>query len=139
MTFFGKLWSLLTGTWTYFWAILTAFPFLGFPLAYFSIFAWKRDRRLAGRWAINITNFLLIRAVAVGYSVIWPEAVSVWWWITGFFVTAIALLGFIQVKWKGKLSLLKASFSVWRLSFLLFGLVYVVLYTTGIVKTMGNV
>ncbi|CAM5786887.1 MULTISPECIES: DUF3397 domain-containing protein [Brevibacillus] len=139
MTFLGKLWSFFSTTWTYFWATLTAFPFLGFPLAYFLVYLWKKDRRLAGRWAVNITNFLLIRAVVVAYSVIWPEALSAWWWITGFFLAAIGLIGWVQIRLKGKLSLLKASFSVWRLSFLLFGLVYVVLYTTGIFKTMGDV
>lgn len=55
------------------------------------------------------------------------------------FLITIALLGWVQVKFKGKLSLKKVGFSAWRLSFLWFGIVYIVLFTTGIVKTMGVV
>jgi Protein of unknown function (DUF3397) len=139
MTVLGNLWSFVWAALTYVWGVLTVLPFLGFPLAYLIVQAWKRDRRLAGRWAVNITNFLFIRAVVAAYTVIWPAALSAWWWVTGFFLVTVGLLSWLQVKWKGKLSLRKAGFSAWRLSFPLFGLVYVVLFAMGIVKTMSLV
>lgn len=131
--------TVLANIWAYLWGTLTVVPFLGFPLVYLILYAWKRDKRLAGRWAINITNFLVIRSAVSAYGLIWPEALSAWWWVFGFFLVTIVLLGWIQVKWKGKLSLRKVGFSAWRLSFLMFGLVYIVLLTTGTIKTMGVV
>lgn len=132
MTFVANVWS-------YLWGTLTVIPFLGFPIVYYLLWVWKRDKRLAGRWAVNITNLLLIRSVVVAYGEIWPDAMSAWWWIVCFYLVFIAVLGWMQVRWKGKLSLGKISFSVWRLSFLWFGLIYVVLITTGIFKTMSVV
>jgi hypothetical protein len=131
--------TMLANVWSYFWGMLTVVPFLGFPLAYLIVYGWKRDKRLAGRWAVNITNFLLIRSVVAAYSIIWPQAVSAWWWVVCFFLLTLALLGWAQVKLRGKLSLKKIGFSTWRLSFLWFGIVYIVLFTTGIIKTMGVV
>jgi len=131
--------TMLANVWSYFLGTLAVVPFLGFPLAYLIVLGWKRDKRLAGRWAMNITNFLLIRSVVAAYGVIWPEALSAWWWVVCFFLITIALLGWVQVKLRGRLSLKKVGFSAWRLSFLWFGLVYIVLFTTGIVKTMGVV
>lgn len=131
--------TVLANVWAYFWGTLTVVPFLGFPLVYLLVYGWKGDKRLAVRWAVNITNFLLIRSVVSAYGVIWPQALSAWWWVLLFFLITIALLGWVQVKFRGKLSLKKVGFSAWRLSFLWFGIVYIVLFTTGIVKTMGVV
>ncbi|MFY0545546.1 DUF3397 domain-containing protein [Brevibacillus sp. H7] len=131
--------AVLVSIWSYLWGILTALPFVGFLLVYVVAYLWKRDRRLAVRWAVNITNFLLIHAVIVAYGVIWPQAVSAWWWVVGFYLVVVGLLAWLQIKLKGKISLRKISFSTWRLTFLLFGLVYLVLFTTGIWKTMSVV
>ncbi|WP_400163180.1 DUF3397 domain-containing protein [Brevibacillus sp. TJ4] len=131
--------TVLESIWSFLWGMLTVIPFLGFPIAYLLIFAWKRDKRLACRWAVNVTNLLLIRSTVVAYREIWPESVSGWWWVFSVYFLLIALLGWMQIKWKGKLSLKKAGFSAWRLSFLLFGFIYVLLITTGVVKTMSVV
>lgn len=131
--------TVLANVWTFVWGTLTVAPFLGLPLVYLLVYAWKRDKRVAGRWAVNITNFLLIRTVIAAYGLIWPQAMSAWWWVICFFLVTIVLLGWVQVKWRGKLSLKKVGFSAWRLSFLWFGLVYVLLVTTGIFKTMSVV
>ena len=132
MTLLESVWSFLKGT-------LTVVPFLGFPIVYLLVFALKRDRRSAGRWAINITNLLLIRSAVAAYGQIWPDAWSPWWWVIGLYLFLIALLGVLQIRWKGKLSLKKIGFSAWRLSFLLFGFLYVLLIATGVVKTMSVV
>ncbi|MDR9502691.1 DUF3397 family protein [Brevibacillus agri] len=131
--------AMWTTFWAYFWGTLTVVPFLGFPLVYLIVYMVKRNKRLAGRWAVNITNFLVIRSAVSAYELIWPEAMSAWWWVSCFFLVTIVLLGWFQVKLKGKLSLKKVGFSAWRLSFLWFGLVYIVLFTTGIIKTMDVV
>jgi len=132
MTLLESVWSFLKGT-------LTVFPFLGFPLVYLLVYAVKRNKRLAGSWAINITNLLLIRSAVLTYGQIWPEGWSAWWWVIGLYLLLITLLGFLQIKWKGKLYLKKIGFSAWRLSFLLFGFLYVLLIATGVVKTMSVV
>jgi hypothetical protein len=131
--------AVLVSLWTYVWGLLTALPFLGFILVYVLVSLWKRDRRLAGRWAVNITNFLLIHAVIVAYDVIWPQALSAWWWVIGLYLVIMGGLAWLQIRLKGKISIQKIGFSTWRLSFILFGLLYLVLFTTGIWKTMSVV
>lgn len=131
--------TILANFWAYLWGTLTVVPFLGFPLVYFMVYMIKRDKKLAGRLAVNITNLLVIRSAVSAYELIWPESFSAWWWVFCFYLVVIGLLGWIQVKWKGRLSLKKVGFSAWRLSFLWFGFVYIVLFTTGIIKTMGVV
>jgi hypothetical protein len=131
--------AVLGSIWSYLWGILTALPFIGFLLVYVIVYGWKKNRRLAGRWAVNITNLLLIRAVIAAYGVIWPEAVSAWWWVIGVYAAIISLLAWLQIRIKGRLSLRKIGVSAWRLSFLLFGLVYLLLFTTGVWKTMSVV
>ncbi|BAH44830.1 conserved hypothetical membrane protein [Brevibacillus brevis NBRC 100599] len=131
--------TFLANVWAYLWGTLTVVPFLGFPIVYFILYGMTRNKKLAGRFAINITNLLVIRSAVSTYELIWPEAFSAWWWVICFYLVVIMLLGWVQMKLKGRLSLKKVGFSAWRLSFLWFGIVYIVLFTTGIIKTMGVV
>ena len=128
--------SVLADGWSYAWGIIATFPFIGFVMIYLTVMLWKKNKRRAVNWAVNITNFLLIQAVASQYALIWPNAWSVWWWIVLLFLGVLFLLGWLQVKVRGKLSLRKISFSTWRISFLLFSLAYVFLFTAGVWKTM---
>ncbi|KMZ40157.1 DUF3397 domain-containing protein [Brevibacillus sp. M2.1A] len=131
--------TFLANVWAYLWGTLTVVPFLGFPIVYFILYGMTRNKKLAGRFAINITNLLVIRSAVSAYELIWPEAFSAWWWVFCFYLVVTILLGWVQMKLKGRLSLKKVGFSAWRLSFLWFGIVYIVLFTTGIIKTMGVV
>lgn len=128
--------GLLGNIWSFFWGIVIAMPFIGFAIVYTIMLLWKKDRRIAGRWSVNITNLLLIQAVIVQYNVIWPTAWSAWWWVILFYVAIISLLAWLQVRLRGKISLSKIGFSTWRITFVLFGIVYLVLFTTGVFKTM---
>ncbi|HZG14595.1 MAG TPA: DUF3397 family protein [Candidatus Bathyarchaeia archaeon] len=128
--------SFLIDGWSYIWGILATFPFIGFVMIYLAVMLWKRNKRQAANWAVNITNFLLIHAVMSQYSLIWPGAWSAWWWIVLLFVGLLFLLGWLQVKVRGKISLKKISFSTWRISFLVLCLAYVCLFTAGVWKTM---
>lgn len=127
----------LLGTiWSFLWAVVIAMPFIGFAIVYTLMVLWKKDRRKAIRWSVNITNLLLIQAVIVLYRVIWPEAWSAWWWVILFYAGLFTLLAWLQVRLRGKISLSKIGFSTWRITFVLFGIVYLVLFTTGVFKTM---
>jgi len=128
--------SFLIDGWSYLWGILATFPFIGFVMIYLAVMLWKRNKRQAANWAVNITNFLLIHAVMSQYSLIWPGAWSAWWWIVLLFVGLLSMLGWLQVKVRGKISLKKISFSTWRISFLVLCLAYVCLFTAGVWKTM---
>lgn len=128
--------TLLASVWSNFWAIITALPMIGFILVYAIVFIWKKNHRLALQWSVSITNLLLIKAVAAAYGVIWPEAWSAWFWIVLIFVGIAALLGWMQIKFRGKISLSKIGFSTWRITFVLFGLAYLMLFSTGIWKNM---
>jgi hypothetical protein len=128
--------SVLADIWSFLWGVVIAMPFVGFAIVYTTFYFWKKDRRKAARWAVNITNFLLIQAVIVQYGVIWPEAWSAWWWVVLLYAGIIALLAWLQIRLRGKISISKIGASAWRLTFLLFGIFYVVLFTTGVLKTM---
>jgi hypothetical protein len=128
--------SMLTHVGTYVWGIATTFPFIAFAVVYFVLLVWKKDKRFALQWAVNITNLLLIHAVITAYSLLWPEAWSAWWWVISLFAGLIALIAWLQIRMRGRISLRKISFSTWRISFLLFCLAYFVLFTTGVWKTM---
>lgn len=128
--------AVLASIWSHVWGIFATFPFIGFITVYFLVFTWKKNKRLAMNWAVTITNILLIHAILSQYSLIWPDAWSAWWWIVIIFLVLLSLLGYLQVKVRGKLSLRKISFSTWRISFLLFCLAYVFLFTAGVWKTM---
>ncbi len=129
MTVLAKLGAFVVG-------ILTAFPFLTFALVYVIVYAWKKDKRRALNWSVTITNLFLMHAVSVAYDLMWPGTWSVWWWIAAMFVTLVVCLAWLQIRVRGKVSLRKIGFSAWRLSFLLFCLGYVVLFSAGIWKTM---
>lgn len=126
----------LSSIWSYFWAILTAFPIIGFLLVYAIVFLLRKNHRFAMQWSICITNVLLIKSVAAEYGVIWPEAMSAWLWIVLLFLCIASLLAWMQIRVRGKISLSKIGFSTWRITFVLFGLAYIMLFSTGIWKNM---
>ncbi|MGE5704586.1 MAG: DUF3397 family protein [Clostridia bacterium] len=126
----------VAAVWSYFWAILTALPIIGFILVYGIVFFWKKNHRLALQWSVSLTNLLLMKAVAVAYGVIWPDAWSAWVWIILTVLGIAALLGWIQIKLRGKISLARIGFSTWRITFVLFGFAYLMLFSTGIWKNM---
>lgn len=70
--------TILANVWAYLWGTLTVVPFLGFPLVYFLLYVTTRNKKMAGRWAVNITNLLVIRSAVSAYELIWPEASSAW-------------------------------------------------------------
>lgn len=128
--------AVLASIWSYFWAVLTALPIVGFALVYAIAFFSKKNHHDALKWSIYISNVLLIRAVAAAYVVIWPQAMSVWLWIILLFLGIAFLIGWMQVRVRGKISLSKIGFSTWRITFVLFGLAYIMLFSAGIWKNM---
>jgi hypothetical protein len=128
--------SMLTNVGAYMWGIAATFPFIGFAVVYIAVFRWKKDKRYAVRWAVNVTNLLLIHAVMTAYSLLWPDAWSAWWWVLLLFLGLFLLIAWLQIRYRGRISLRKISVSIWRISFLLFSLAYLFLFTTGVWKTI---
>lgn len=130
------LMTLLTTVWSYFWAIITILPIVGFFLVYGIMYAWKREHRKALHWSVTVTNLLLIQAVVAAYGIIWPTAWSAWWWVILLFTGVAGLLGWLQHRKRGRISARKIGLSTWRITFILFGLAYMVLFGAGIWKNM---
>ncbi|MBO8162249.1 MAG: DUF3397 family protein [Brevibacillus sp.] len=120
------------------WGLIIVLPFVGFALVYTVLRLWTKDRRRSLQWAVNISNIFLIEAVVVYHGAIWPDAWSAWWWIILLFLLIASLLGWLQLRLRGKLSLVKIGFSTWRLSFVILCLAYFLLLTTGILQEMQN-
>lgn len=118
------------------WGVLTTVPFLAFLIVYVLLLMASKNKRMAVRWAVNVTNVFLIHAVIVAYDQIWPDSITVWVWIVLSFALIASLLMWLQKQKRGRISLGKVSFSTWRISFLLFSLAYFLLFGTGIWKIM---
>ncbi|MFM1650487.1 DUF3397 family protein [Brevibacillus sp. B_LB10_24] len=121
------------------WGIFTTIPFVGFVLVYLIVYAVKSDRRRALSWSINITNIFLIHAILVLHAQNWPEAWSAWWGILLLFAGLAGLLGYLQMRLRGSVSIRKIGFSTWRLSFLILCVAHVFLFSAGLWKTMQSV
>ena len=118
------------------WGTLVAFPIVAFLIIVFLVYFWKKDKKVAFNWSVNITNIFLIFSVVNIYKQIWPQAWSAWIWVISSFLFLFGILLFIQRKMRGKISLKKIGFSTWRISFIILTVTYCFLITTGIVKTM---
>ncbi|MGD8190012.1 DUF3397 domain-containing protein [Brevibacillus ginsengisoli] len=118
------------------WGVFTTVPFLAFFVVYVLFLLASKNKRMAARWAVNITNVFLIHAVIVAYDQIWPRSITVWVWIGLLFALIASLLIWLQKQKRGRILWGKVSFSTWRLSFLFFMLAYFALFGTGIWKQM---
>ena len=83
--------------------------------------------------AANVTTFFLIIAVIMIYQIVKQDtAVSAIWWVLLFFIVVGGLISLLQHKIRGKINPTKMIAAVWRLAFVFFSLIYIILFFSGI-------
>lgn len=123
--FAGFLWDL--------YAYLAGLPFLVFAGVWIAVYGWKRDKRQATLRSVDITMFFLFGAAAGLLDQLFGFSYGSVWLLILLFLLAFGLIGNAQQRIKGKLDLLKAWKLVWRVGFLVFSAVYVLLMLIGII------
>lgn len=120
------------------YALFVAMPFLAFIIVYAGVRYYTHNRRMAGRWALNVTNLLLIQSVAVSISVTWPAPLSGYVWVCFVFLFSAVFLTWVQWRIKGRLNGKRIVAAAWRMGFFLLALLYVALLVMNVVTRMTD-
>jgi len=113
------------------YAIIATMPFLSFFFIYFLFILLGKPKDIAINRTIYITSILLIGAVSSQLKYIFNLASGLWLSLLFIFLI-FAALGFFQWKLKNKLNLKKLTLSTLKLSFYLFGVLYIIFFIVGL-------
>lgn len=117
------------------YAVMATIPFVTFFIIYLAVRWIKGDSTAAVGWAINVTTFFLISAVSTMYGLISaPQSASFFWWILLFWLVITGGMGFLQLKLKGGLNLVKLTRAAWRVTFVALSITYVIFFFIGIAR-----
>ncbi|CAH0119576.1 MULTISPECIES: DUF3397 domain-containing protein [unclassified Paenibacillus] len=109
-------------------AILPFIPFLAIWLGYG---AWSKDRKRAFRLAMDVTTAFLIASVAASYNTIFGGQFG-FYFILILLLVAAGLLGGAQNRLRGKIDARKLAKTIWRLTFFVMSVFYVIFLFIGI-------
>ncbi|WP_096199249.1 DUF3397 domain-containing protein [Bacillus sp. FJAT-45350] len=115
----------------WFLATIITIPLLGWYLAYISHVKLFRKKPQAVRFASDFSTILFIIAVYFIMLEIW-ERTFLWLILVIIFSVAI-IFTFIHWKHKEDIHVVQLLRGIWRFNFLLFIVVYIVLFTYGII------
>ncbi|WP_219836342.1 DUF3397 domain-containing protein [Paenibacillus sp. R14(2021)] len=117
------------------YAFMAILPIVPFVLVYFGSAAITGDRKRAFRTAMDVTTALLIGCVAVLFNVIFNSGFGLY----GIMLVLLlggGLLGNLQYRLKGNISMRRIMRAIWRLGFFLMSFCYVILMLIGIGKSL---
>lgn len=113
------------------YGVMATLPFLSFFLIYFFLLILHKTKKQALNIAIYITSILLLSAVASFLKMIFDLESGLWLtilWVVIIFI----VLGFMQWKIKGFFNYKKIILSTLKLSFLTFGVLYILFFIIGL-------
>lgn len=119
---------------SYAFAALATIPFLTFFIVYAVAVRLTDDRKRSVQWSIDITNVLLIVAVGALWQHVSGSFAS-WWMTLGLLLAFYLLLAMLQIWVRGKINWQRLGQGGWRIAFLLFSAMYVILFMIGIGQT----
>ncbi|MBR2563594.1 MAG: DUF3397 domain-containing protein [Paenibacillus sp.] len=120
-----------------FFIVLSILPFFPFVLVYWGMMAWKKNRSVALRTAMDVTTFFLIFSVSALFNLTFDSNF-------GFYLTLILIiiaLGFIggaQNRLKGKIDGGRMFRAVWRMSFMIMSFGYILFTLFGLFRYILN-
>lgn len=121
------------------YAFLALIPLIPFLLVLFITYSFKKDRKRSIQMAMDVTTFFLIGIVAAMYDEIFPGSViNGIWIILLFFLVMAGLLGNAQTRLKGKINYRKLIRVIWRISFLILSVLYIIFFIIGLIKSMSS-
>lgn len=124
------LWNLLINI----YALFALLPFVTFMIVLFAAKWFWNDTKKAVILAGDVTNVFLIGVVSAQFDMIFPESIGGIWLILLFLLIAAGLLGGAQSRLKGEVNIKRLVRIVWRLSFLVLALLYILFSFIIIIK-----
>lgn len=116
------------------YAFLAVIPVVPFVLIYLGYSAYFGDRKKAFRLAMDSTTLLLIGCVTVLFNRIFGSSFGFYGILLVLLIGA-GLLGNLQYRTKGRLDAKRILRAVWRISFFVMSMLYIVLMILGIGQT----
>lgn len=120
-------------------AIAAILPFVTFVILYFVLNYYMEDKKRAKTLTIDVTTALLIISVAAMFDVIFQPSMRGIWIILLILLVAFGLIGGAQSRNRGQVDLQKAFRTIWRISFLLLSVLYVIFLFVGIGQSFYQV
>jgi hypothetical protein len=116
-------------------AFLAVAPFFSFIALWFISFVIYNNKKKATAIAMDITTFFLIAVVSVMFNEIFNTGLG-FWIILLLFLIAAGLVGNAQNRLKGRLDIVKLYKVIWRIGFLILGVLYILFILIGIIKNI---
>ncbi|WP_028561629.1 DUF3397 domain-containing protein [Paenibacillus pinihumi] len=120
------------------YAFLAAVPIIPFIIIYFGSKAATGDKKKAVRLAMDITTALLIGCVAVLFDMVFNSSFGIFG-ILLLLLIGGGLMGNLQHRTKGALDIKRITRAVWRLSFFMMSVMYILLMLIGIGQSFAKV
>ncbi|MFD1955206.1 DUF3397 domain-containing protein [Paenibacillus thailandensis] len=117
------------------YAYLAVIPVIPFLLIYYGYSFFSDDRKKAFRLAMDITTGLLIGCVAVLFNHLFNGSFGLYGIMLVMLIGG-GLLGNAQFRKRGKVDAAKVIRAVWRLSFFMMSVLYVVLMAVAVGKSI---
>ncbi|WP_128896017.1 DUF3397 domain-containing protein [Longirhabdus pacifica] len=113
-------------------AVFSVVPFITFFLIWGGMYLWKRDVKKTFILSMDITTAFLILSVSALINKVYdtPAGIYIIFFIL---ITTCAGLVYLQKKVRKSINIKKAIKSVWRLSFVILTVAYIILLIPGII------
>ncbi|NMM51472.1 DUF3397 domain-containing protein [Paenibacillus aquistagni] len=111
--------------------LFTALPFFPFIILWFLSSYWIKEKKRRMKLAIDVTTVFLVASVAGLYNVIFSSEMGIYLLLLIYLLTAGLIGGFMYRK-QGHVDVLKLLRAIWRISFLILSVVYILLIIIGI-------
>lgn len=116
-------------------SFLTVVPFISFIALWFISYLIFKNKKRSTAIAIDVTMFFLIIVVSVMFNEIFNSGLG-FWLILLFFLIAAGLMGSAQTRLKGRLDAGKLYRVIWRIGFVVLGVLYILFIFIGIIKNI---
>ncbi|RDI47560.1 DUF3397 domain-containing protein [Falsibacillus pallidus] len=115
-------------------AVFIIMPFLGYLAAFILIKQFSKNHKKAVHSAIDFTTFLLFLSVHYTIVAIWKESYI---WLLCLFALSVGVV-FVVIYWKakGEIIFAKVLKGYWRLNFVIFIILYIVLLIYGLTNSL---
>ncbi|MDK8180953.1 DUF3397 family protein [Paenibacillus sp. UMB4589-SE434] len=112
--------------------LLAVLPFFPFAAVFFLSSFWLEDKKKRLMLAMDVTTLFLIASVSGIFNVLFHFSFGLYGLIM-FLLLAAGLLGNMKHRKHGKVNIRRLIRTIWRLSFFLLSIVYVLLLLIGII------
>lgn len=113
------------------YALFSTIPFVSYFLFYYLLILFGKKKEIAKNWSIYITSVLLYSAVTAQLKIMLSLSSGYIFTLT-WVVLIIALIVFLQLRLKGSINYSKLLSSTSKLSFLSFGVFYIIFLIIGL-------